>query len=304
MRVLVTWGSKRGGTEGIARIIGETLEARGLDVDLLPARRALRASGFDAVIVGGALYGNRWHRDARRFVNRRARELAHVPVWFFSSGPLDDSAARDVIEPTRQVETLMQRVGARGHETFGGRLEADAQGFPVAAMAKEHAGDWRDPDRIRSWAVWLAEALPTASPGLLIEQRGGSLARLFGFGVIGWALCAAVMALLLAITSTAAAVVAHAVLAPMIFATVASRYFHPRGARDPLPTAFAFTATVAVLDTVVVALLFQRSLALLASFGGFWLPLALIFAATLATGVIMSTLPWPKPTEHAHGHGH
>jgi menaquinone-dependent protoporphyrinogen IX oxidase len=33
MRVLITWGSKRGGTEGIARSLGESLRAQGLDVD-------------------------------------------------------------------------------------------------------------------------------------------------------------------------------------------------------------------------------------------------------------------------------
>ncbi len=302
MRVLVTWGSKRGGTEGVARIIGETIEAQGFEVDMLPARRALDATGFDAVVVGGGLYANRWHADARRFVARRARELSHVPVWFFSSGPLDDSAARDVIPPTRQVETLMQRVGAQAHETFGGRLEADARGFPASAMAKEHAGDWRSPDRIRSWAMSVADALPTARPGLVIEQPGGTPERLFGYAVIGWGLCATVMTLLLAITTTTVAVVVHAVLAPMIFAALASRYFRLRGAHDPLPTAVTFTATVAVLDAAIVAGLFMQSAAMLASIGGFWLPLALIFAATLATGAIMQTLPWPKPAEPAHGH--
>lgn len=302
MRVLVTWGSKRGGTEGIARIIGETLEARGFDVDLMPAAEALRATDFDAVVVGGALYANRWHADARRFVSRRARDLAHVPVWFFSSGPLDDSAARDVIAPTRQVETLMQRVGAQAHETFGGRLGRDAKGFPASAMAQKLSGDWRDPDRIRIWAGSVAEALPTAHPGLVIEQPGGSVERLLGYGMLGWASCATVMTFLLAITSTTVAVVVHAVFAPMIFALVAWRYFRPRGARTPLLTAVAFTATVAVLDTVIVAGLFMRSAALLVSFGGFWLPLALIFAATLVTGAILQTLPWPSTAQPAHGH--
>src|SRR6516225_1761957 len=35
MRVLVTWGSKRGGTEGIARIIGERLIEAGHEVVFL-----------------------------------------------------------------------------------------------------------------------------------------------------------------------------------------------------------------------------------------------------------------------------
>jgi len=147
MRVLVTWGSKRGGTEGIARIVGEALQHEGLDVDVLPAQAAAKATSFDAVIVGGALYANRWHPAARRFVNRQEKRLRDVPVWFFSSGPLDDSAERTTIAPTRQVSVLMERVGAKGHATFGGRLTPDARGFPASAMAKKRSGDWRQPEK-------------------------------------------------------------------------------------------------------------------------------------------------------------
>ena len=175
MRILITWGSKRGGTEGIARMIGEALEQEGHRVDVLPPEEAARATGFDAVVVGGALYANRWHRAARRFVTRREKDLRSVPVWFFSSGPLDDSADRQIIPPTTQVEILMERVGAQGHVTFGGRLLSDARGFPASAMAKKRAGDWRRPDTIRSWANEIARALPTARPGVVIAQPGRSL---------------------------------------------------------------------------------------------------------------------------------
>jgi len=75
LRVLVTCGSKRGGTEGIARTVGEALKAQGLDVDLAAPRDAVQARGFDAAIIGGGLYGNRWHRAARRVVSRRVPAL-------------------------------------------------------------------------------------------------------------------------------------------------------------------------------------------------------------------------------------
>jgi menaquinone-dependent protoporphyrinogen oxidase len=114
MRILITWGSQRGGTEGIARMLGEALQQQGHRADVLPPEGATRATGFDAVVVGGALYANRWHHAARRFVTRREKALRLMPVWFFSSGPLDDSADRQVIPPTRQVEVLMERVGAQG----------------------------------------------------------------------------------------------------------------------------------------------------------------------------------------------
>ena len=92
MRILVTWGTKLGGTEGIARMIGDVLEREGFDVVVERASDVRDVGAFGAAIVGGALYANRWHRDARRFVARNVAALRRIPVWLFSSGPLDDSA--------------------------------------------------------------------------------------------------------------------------------------------------------------------------------------------------------------------
>jgi len=300
MRVLVTWGSKRGGTEGIARIVGETLRDEGHAVDVLPSRAAARASGHEAVIVGGALYANRWHPAARRFVKRREKDLRRVPTWFFSSGPLDSSAERLEIPPTRQVATLMERVGAVGHVTFGGRLEPDARGFPASGMARTRAGDFRSPDRIRAWAIGVARALPSARPGTVVTQPGRSIARLVLHAVAGWAACGIVMAALLAVTSERMALALHAAVVPILFVVVARHYFAARGARDPVPTALGFVATVIVLDLVVVSGLFLRSLVLFESVAGAWLPLALVFLATWATGEIASMMPEPARA-HAAG---
>ena len=148
MRVLVTWGSKLGGTKGIARIVAEELEYRGVEVTFVPAAELGSVKGFDAAIVGGALYASRWHKAALKFVSRNAEALRRIPVWLFSSGPLDNSADVRSIPPVKDVAVLMERVGALGHATFGGKLPADAKGFPASAMAKEHAGDWRNPDRV------------------------------------------------------------------------------------------------------------------------------------------------------------
>lgn len=162
MRVLVTYGSKRGGTAGIAEMVAETLQQQGITATVRSARAVGELEGFDAFVVGGALYAGRWPREATRFVKRLGKRRGDAPVWLFSSGPLDDSATSRAIPPTKQVAGLMARVGARGHATFGGRLLADAKGFPASAMAKEHAGDWRDPDQIRRWAGEIADALHPA----------------------------------------------------------------------------------------------------------------------------------------------
>jgi len=129
-------------------------------------------------------------------------------------------------------------------------------------------------------------------------------------GATGWALCAATMGTLLALTTIGLALFFHALAAPLIFTAVGRHYFLQRGARDPLPTALTFVAIVALLDLTVIAGLVQHSLAMFASVAGTWLPFLLIFVATWATGEVMSTMPRPKPPSKrdqgapapAHGH--
>jgi menaquinone-dependent protoporphyrinogen oxidase len=164
MRILVAFGSKRGGTEGLARWLAEALRESGHSVDLRPAYEPDGLDAYDAVVVGGALYAARWHRSARRFVARHASELSSMPVWFFSSGPLDHSArSQDLVPPTAQVSRLMRLVGAREHVTFGGRLAPDARGAIARAIVRQgRAGDFRDPDRVKAWAGRIADQLASA----------------------------------------------------------------------------------------------------------------------------------------------
>lgn len=165
MKVLIAYGSKRGGTAGLADMIAGELGAAGLDVDVRPAREVHDLDGADAVVLAGALYALRWHRDARRFARRHAAALRRLPVWLVSSGPLDDSATKRDIPPVKQVATVLARVGARGHVTFGGRLTPDAKGFPASTMARTRAGDWRDPAHVHAWvASILAELAPSGEP--------------------------------------------------------------------------------------------------------------------------------------------
>ncbi len=159
MRVLVTYGSKRGGTEGLAHMVANGLRDCGLTADVLSPEKVRDVVFYDAVVVGGALYAFRWHKSARKFVRKHVAELRQRPTYFFSSGPLDNSAASTDIPPVAGVKALMDRIGARGHATFGGRLSPHARGFPASAMAKNNAGDWRDPVQVRAWTLLIAREL-------------------------------------------------------------------------------------------------------------------------------------------------
>ena len=91
MKALVVYGSKRGGTEGLAQMVGRALTEQGIDATVESAAgRAVDVGTYDVVVVGGALYANRWHKDARRFVRREA--VANVPT----KGAGRSAAARSV----------------------------------------------------------------------------------------------------------------------------------------------------------------------------------------------------------------
>jgi len=159
MKVLIVYGSKMQGTAGIAATLRDAFVSCAVHADVVPADDAGSPAGYDAAIIGSGLYAGRWRHPARQYVARNTSALLDIPTWFFSSGPLDDSAVTHAVPPSRQVARLMSRVGARGHVTFGGRLLPDAKGFPASAMARTHAGDWRDAEQITAWARRIVEEL-------------------------------------------------------------------------------------------------------------------------------------------------
>ena len=159
MRVLVAHGSLMGGTEGIARMLASTLGADGLATDVRPAGRVTDVVRYDAAVIGGAVYSGQWHQDARQLLVRHLEVFRCLPVWLFSSGPLDASASAGDIAPPPEVAAIAARIGARGHTTFGGRLPSDVDAFLARTLGREHAGDWRDPERIDAWAQEIAAEL-------------------------------------------------------------------------------------------------------------------------------------------------
>jgi len=108
-RVLIAYGSKRGSTGEIAKAIGWTFEELGVEVDVRPAAEVEDVVPYEAVVLGGAVYMNRWHRDARRFGRRFAGALRERPVWLFSSGPLDLTAEERNVPPVPFVAKLAER---------------------------------------------------------------------------------------------------------------------------------------------------------------------------------------------------
>ncbi len=157
--VLVLHASKRGGTAGIADMIAQRLEERGIDSEVRPASHAPSLHGYDAIVIGSALYTGRWQGSAVRALRKAARLDDRPPLWLFHSGPLGDDDGDEPQKAPRSVEKLTGRVGA-DVVTFGGRLTADTRGFIAKAMVRNGlGGDWRNEEHIVGYADAIADAV-------------------------------------------------------------------------------------------------------------------------------------------------
>jgi menaquinone-dependent protoporphyrinogen oxidase len=148
-RILVAYASKHGSTAEIAEAIADSLRGAGIDVDCTEAGDVGDLAGYDAVVLGSAVYMRRWRGDARHFLRHHADALGRIPFWVFSSGPVGDPAKDDAAwnEPHRLM-TKAEALGVREHMVFGGRA--------TDMMAKDLPEGWRDRrdwDAIRAWAA-------------------------------------------------------------------------------------------------------------------------------------------------------
>jgi menaquinone-dependent protoporphyrinogen oxidase len=87
MRVLVTAASRHGAIHEIAAALADGLQRRGVDADFGAAEELPALDGYDAFVIGSAVYVGRWLDPAKELVADNARRLADAPVWLFSSGP-------------------------------------------------------------------------------------------------------------------------------------------------------------------------------------------------------------------------
>lgn len=171
MNVLVAVASKHGSTREIAGVIAEELRALGLDADLREAGEVTSIAGYEAVVLGSAVYMGNWRAEAKAFVSRLADQLATIPVWLFSSGPTGEVSRDTPVDPNGLAD-LLTATGARGHSTFAGKADPQDLGFGerlIMRLVHTPQGDFRDWDDIRAWARTIGAALvqpqPVGAPG-------------------------------------------------------------------------------------------------------------------------------------------
>lgn len=173
VRVLVVVASRHGATAEIgaalARDIGGSAAGRsaGIAGVAVPVEQRPDPAGFDAVVLGSAVYAGRWLEPARDYAATHAGLLRTRPTWLFSSGPIGEPPFPT--EEPHDVAPLAQVVGARGHVIFPGRLEKSRLGFAERAVVtamRAPVGDFRDWAAVRSWGEEIARVISAAAPSV------------------------------------------------------------------------------------------------------------------------------------------
>jgi menaquinone-dependent protoporphyrinogen oxidase len=167
--VLVAYASKHSATAEIAERIAAGMREAGCAAEAQPASEARDLSGYGAVVLGSAVYANRWRPAARTFARRHRAALQAMPVWLFSSGPLGTAAEHPTAPMPPFAERLAAQIGAREHVMFGGRVPPDPGNFVERAMLKNTAPerrDARDRPAIEAWARGVAAQLAAAPEAL------------------------------------------------------------------------------------------------------------------------------------------
>jgi menaquinone-dependent protoporphyrinogen oxidase len=164
-RVLIAYASKHGSTEEIAIAIGDRLKSDQVEVDVRPANAVNSLDGFDACILGSAVYIGQWRKDAVHLLKRHKESLANMKVWVFSTGPTGEGDPVELLKGWKYPEALkplLDKIDPVDITVFHGSLEEKKlNGMEKIAikMVKAPLGDFRDWEAVKSWTVGIATKL-------------------------------------------------------------------------------------------------------------------------------------------------
>jgi len=157
MNVLIAVASKYGATAEIGDEIERVLVERGCQVTRMTPDDVSSPEGFDAAIIGSAVYTGHWMKPARELIERTGSMFGERPVWLFSSGPIGDPPEPE--EEPVDVADIVRATRARDHRVFAGKLARKQLSFTERAMVvafRAPDGDFRDWTEIREWASQIA----------------------------------------------------------------------------------------------------------------------------------------------------
>jgi menaquinone-dependent protoporphyrinogen oxidase len=154
--ILIAYATRYGSTQEVAEAIADRLRERGLDVELKHAYEISTFDPYSMVVLGGPIYMDRWHPDARRFLKRHYVALQEKPTAIFALGPIHQ-ASEEWQDARKQLDCALEKVPLLkpiAIEMFGGVISPDKLHFPFNHLKASDARNWSN---IIDFADTLAE---------------------------------------------------------------------------------------------------------------------------------------------------
>jgi menaquinone-dependent protoporphyrinogen oxidase len=150
MKVLVAYATRYGSTAEVADKIGEVMRSKGAEVDVRDIKEKPDPAGYDAAVVGGAVYIMMLNGKTKGFVAKHKKTLRNIPVaYFVVCGTLKDDTPENRVKIGNKLNPMKKKVAPVDVGLFGGALDP-AKGPKM--MADEPAFDYRDWDAITAWS--------------------------------------------------------------------------------------------------------------------------------------------------------
>jgi menaquinone-dependent protoporphyrinogen oxidase len=168
MNVLIAVASRHGATREIADAIADELEHHGQHARVCDAGDVTGFDGYDAVVLGSAIYEGRWLAPAKALAKRLEPELGSRPLWLFSSGMPHVQKPGEPDPAPAFTTRIADRVDVRGEAVFSGKLDADALGPIERTILKAvhtEVGDFRDWAAIDAFAAGISSTLDAIADG-------------------------------------------------------------------------------------------------------------------------------------------
>jgi menaquinone-dependent protoporphyrinogen oxidase len=172
MKALVIYGTRWGGTTGIAEKIGDTLRKEGYIVDVLDAKLSPQnISLYDLVIFGSGIRADKWTKETLNFIKENAELLKTKRTAMFVSCQMADGKKESQEKAKKlYLEKTAEQFGLKplAFGLFGGFLDfSKSHGLFVDVLVRvnrrslrKNGLDTRKVRDTRNWnfiEVWACE---------------------------------------------------------------------------------------------------------------------------------------------------